>query len=147
MCFGSSTTKPLRGSISVRRPFCKSWDIEGRCSEEVYLESEKRCWSRTCITFRRPRQARDGLGRQMQDLLQLIAQRLALTNCLAPEAGREAADRIALQHGSPRQASAGRASISHDVGHELGPALAPKMWSPWRCRHRRPGGILPLHVA
>src|SRR3954447_23065780 len=103
MCFGSSTTKPLRGSISVRRPFCKPWDIEGRCSEEVYLESEKRCWSRTCITIRRPRRARDGLGRQMQDLLQLIAQRLALTNCLAPEAGREAADRIALQHGSPRQ--------------------------------------------
>ena len=25
------TTRPLRNSISVRRPFCMSWPMEGRC--------------------------------------------------------------------------------------------------------------------
>src|SRR6266481_2708830 len=92
----SRTTKPLRNSISVRRPFCMSWPIDGRCAEEVRWPSLKRCSSQTRLAALA--RLGDRLGRQMQDLFQLIALRLPDTDCFAPEPRGEAADRLALQH-------------------------------------------------
>src|SRR5262245_6605419 len=63
--------------------------------------------------------ARDGLRRQVQDFLELIALRLADTDGLAAEFCREAADRLALQHLPARETRAGRKPVAHDVGDEL----------------------------
>src|ERR1700741_1597929 len=52
--------------------------------------------------------ARDRLGREMQDLLQLIAMRLSHADGLAAEPRGEAADRLALEHLSAGKTRAGR---------------------------------------
>src|SRR6266446_8236625 len=70
---------------------------------------------------------RNRLGRQMQNLLQLIAVRLPDADRFAPEPGREAADRLALQHLSAGQARAGREPVAHGVGDQFRPALAPQI--------------------
>src|SRR5580658_1968904 len=48
--------------------------------------------------------ARDHVRRQMEDLLELVAVRLADADRLAAEAGREAAQRVVLDHLAARQA-------------------------------------------
>src|SRR6202140_4194305 len=65
------------------------------------------------------------LGRQMQDLLQLIAVRLANADGFAAEPGGEAADRFALQHRSAGKTSTGGEAVAHAVGDQFRPALAP----------------------
>src|SRR5581483_9432672 len=62
-----------------------------------------------------------------QDLLELIAVRLADADSLAADARREAADRLVLDHLAARQAGAGRQAVLHRVGDQLGPALAPQI--------------------
>src|SRR5581483_2760446 len=71
--------------------------------------------------------ARDRLGRQMQDVLELIAVRLPNPDRLAADTRREAADRLALEHLAAGQAGAGREPVLHGIGDELGPALAPQI--------------------
>src|SRR5712675_1679856 len=70
---------------------------------------------------------RNRLGRQMQNLLQLIAVRLPDADRFAPEPSGEAADRLALQHLSAGQARAGGESVAHGVGDQFRPALAPQI--------------------
>src|ERR1700730_12377466 len=70
---------------------------------------------------------RNRLGRQMQNLLQLIAVRLPEADRFAAEPGGEAADRLALQHLSTGQARAGGESVAHGVGDQFRPALAPQI--------------------
>src|SRR6266478_9266925 len=70
---------------------------------------------------------RNRLGRQMQNLLQLIAVRLPDADRFTPEPGGEAADRLALQHLSAGQAGAGGESVAHGVGDQFRPALAPQI--------------------
>ena len=50
--------QPLRNSISVRRPFCISWPIEGRCSAAVRLLCLKRSSSQVRIAASSPSPAR-----------------------------------------------------------------------------------------
>src|SRR3984893_14177549 len=71
--------------------------------------------------------ARNRLGRQMQNLLQLIAVRLSDADRFAPEPRGEAADRLALQHLAARQTGAGGEPVAHDVGDQFRPALAPQI--------------------
>ena len=70
---------------------------------------------------------RNRLGRQMQNLLQLIAVRLPDADRFAPQPSGEAADRLALQHLSAGQARAGGESVAHGVGDQFRPALAPQI--------------------
>ena len=65
------------------------------------------------------------LRRQMQNLLQLIAVRLPDADRFAPEPSGEAADWLALQHLSAGQTRAGGEPVSHDIGNQFRPALAP----------------------
>src|SRR5712691_3036683 len=71
--------------------------------------------------------ARNRLGRQMQDLLQLIAVRLPDADRFAAEPGGEAADRLVPQHLAARQAGAGGEPVGHGVDDQLRPALAPQV--------------------
>src|ERR1700754_1364361 len=71
--------------------------------------------------------ARNGLGRDVQDLLELIAERLADADRFAAEARGEAADRLALQQLATGQPRARGQSIAHDVGDQFRPALAPQI--------------------
>src|SRR5262249_30960508 len=73
--------------------------------------------------------ARDRFRRQVKNLLELIALRLADADRFAAESGREAADRLALQHLAAGETRAGRKPVAHDVGNELRPALAPEVVS------------------
>ena len=61
----------------------------------------------------------------MQDILQLIALRLADADRFAAETRRKAADRIALQHVAAAETRAGRQPVLHSVGDQFRPALAP----------------------
>src|SRR5882724_13159195 len=63
----------------------------------------------------------------MQNLLQLIAERLPDADRFAAQASGEAADRLALQHLAARQARAGGEPVAHDVGDQFRPALAPEI--------------------
>src|SRR5712675_2905677 len=68
---------------------------------------------------------RNRLGRQMQNLLQLIAVRLPDADRFAPEPSGEAADRLALQHLSAGQARAGGESVAHGVGDQAADFFRP----------------------
>src|SRR5271155_317791 len=72
--------------------------------------------------------ARDHLGRQMEDLLERVAVRLADADRLAAKAGREPPQRVVVDHLAARQAGAGRHAVLHRVGDQLRPALAPQIF-------------------
>ena len=76
---------------------------------------------------RRPRRRARWSRAAGADLLELIAVRLADADRFAAEPGREAADRLALQHLAAGQAGAGREAVAHDVGDQFRPALAPQI--------------------
>src|SRR5262249_48725230 len=63
-----------------------------------------------------PAGPRDGLGRQMVDVLELIAERLADADGLAADPRREMPDRIACQYRAAGKARAGRDAVGHGVG-------------------------------
>ena len=87
--------------------------------------------------------ARDRLGRQMQDLLELIAVRLADADRFAAEPGREAADRIVLAASRRRRGRCRRRARSAWRWRRASTSARPTdCRSPWRCRHSRPGGRL-----
>jgi len=63
----------------------------------------------------------------MQDVLELIAVRLADADLLRSRAGGEAADRIVLEHVAAAEPGAGGKPVLHGVGNELRPAFAPQI--------------------
>jgi len=69
--------------------------------------------------------AGDYVGRQVVDLLELIAKRLADADCLAADARLETADRVDLGHLRAGQPGAGRDAVRHRIRHQFRPALAP----------------------
>src|SRR3954470_6222856 len=69
----------------------------------------------------------DHVRRQMVDLLELVAERLADADRLAAEPRLEAADGLVLRHVGAGQAGAGGNPVRHRVGDELRPALAPEV--------------------
>ena len=69
----------------------------------------------------------DDLGIEVLDLLQFIAERLTDADRLAAEAGGEVADRVVLDHVLADHAGARGQPVAHHVGHQLRPALAPKV--------------------
>ena len=94
----SRTIWPLMNSISVRRPFCHVLAhrraLPGRrrpASQALLVTGLHRCFVALAS-------AGDRLRRQMQNVLELIAVRLANADRLAAEPRREMADRLALEH-------------------------------------------------
>src|SRR6516225_1203061 len=71
--------------------------------------------------------ARNGFRRKVQDLLELIAERLADADRFGAKSSREATDRIVLEHFAAGKPGAGGQSVLHRVGDELGPALPPEI--------------------
>ena len=71
--------------------------------------------------------AGDDFGIQVENLLQIIAKRLANPDRLRPQTRRKAANGIIRHHVARGQPRAGGKPIAHDIGNQLGPALAPKI--------------------
>src|SRR5205085_1723687 len=71
--------------------------------------------------------AGDDVRRQMADLFELVAERLADADRLAAEACLETADPLVLRHRRARQPGASRDAVRHRVRDELRPALAPEV--------------------
>src|SRR5262249_30581471 len=71
--------------------------------------------------------ARNRIGRQVIDLLKLVAERLPDADRFAADAGGEMPDRIVVQHLAATKAGAGGNPIGHRVGDELRPTLAPQV--------------------
>src|SRR5215472_5400981 len=71
--------------------------------------------------------ARNRIGRQVHDFLELVAERLADADCFAAEPRREIADRVVADHVLADHAGAGREPVAHHVRDELRPALAPQI--------------------
>src|SRR6516164_7373888 len=71
--------------------------------------------------------AGDRLRVHVADFIKGVAERLTDADRLAAQPGREMADRIVLDHVAGNQPGAGRQTITHDIGDELRPALAPQI--------------------
>lgn len=67
--------------------------------------------------------AGDHLGVHVEDLLQLVAQRLAGADRLGAQPRGEAAQRVVHQDVAADHAGAGRHAVAHGVDHQLRPAL------------------------
>ena len=145
----SRTIKPLINSISVRRPFCMSCPMEGRYPLAVRLLSLKRCSSQARIG---PLVALAGtryrLGRQMQNLLQLIALRLPDTDRFAAEPDGEAGG--SAHFATSRRRSDRCARRAHCPWRSPPASTSARPTDcrlPWRYRHTPPAGKSPPPAA